>query len=92
MEYVNEYGKLVDQYKNFKNDLVKLKRKKAYEWTLLREGEKSDASAERAWDRSEDGIQEMIIRANIDVIEAKMREAWLRVEVVRDEMKYLNNK
>src|SRR5687767_9538100 len=55
--------------------LAEILSKKPEIWMKLREGVKSDTAAERAWERSDLGIQEMRLRLQMKAAEKKMSAA-----------------
>ena len=61
----HQYSKLTERY-------CELKTKKALKWDEIRKDYKSDAGAERAWDRTFDGIEQMVIKGKLDSIDKKM--------------------
>jgi len=64
-ELAHEYGYLMDKY-------CDLKAQKAREWDDIRKDYKSDAGAERAWDRTIAGIEQMVIKGKLKSNENKM--------------------
>lgn len=70
-----EKQRIVDAYSKLGEKFVELQKKKANEWMSLRNLYKSDAQAERAWDRMEPGI-EMI------EVKQKMKNYLMRISAI----------
>lgn len=75
-----EKQRIVDQYVKLGEIYVNLQKKKANEWSYLREMWKSDSQAERAWDRTEPGI-EMI------EVKQKMKNYLMRISAINTSLK-----
>lgn len=54
-------------------------------WLLLREKAKSATEADRAWEATQEGIQEMKIRLTLKALEKKMAASKSLLDVLRDE-------
>lgn len=83
MDYINttpsslaeEKNRLVNNYATLGEMYVELQKLKANEWANLRELYKSDAQADRAWDRMEPGIKMMEAKQ-------KMKNYLMRISAI----------
>ena len=65
--------------------LVEIKKFKAIQWLELRKFVKSDAQAEREWELTELGIEEMEIKAKMKAKQMKSSALRTHLEVLKDE-------
>lgn len=76
---------LANEYADLGNELIEIKMIKAIHWTELREGVKSDAQADRAWDRTEMGIREMQINSRMKINEKMISAIKTKINVMNME-------
>ena len=62
---------------------------KATTWKTIRENTKSDKSADREWDSTEFGIEEMKLKIDMKTIEKKLSASRTYLEVLTGEAKNL---
>lgn len=76
---------LANEYADLGNELIQIKMIKAIHWSELREGVKSDAQADRAWDRTEMGIREMQINSRMKINEKMISAIKTKINVMNME-------
>lgn len=76
---------LANEYADLGNELIQIKMIKAIHWTELREGVKSDAQADRAWERTEMGIREMQINSRMKINEKMISAIKTKINVMNME-------
>lgn len=76
---------LAGEYSYLSGQLERILFSKPEKWMTLREGTKSDTSAERAWDATEDGKQEMSIRLTLKRIEKMLSAANSALRIAEQE-------
>ena len=69
---VEEIAKQVDYLSILTERYVELKTVRACKWEDMRKDEKSDASTERKWERTEEGIEQMVIKYKRQSIKEKI--------------------
>ena len=74
------------RYSGFYADLVK---ERAEHYKLNRENHKSDTATERAWERTEEGVQMTIIKLKLRVIERKLSSSNTMLRMLENEAKGL---
>lgn len=65
--------------------LVKIKKMKAEMWPKLRVNCKSDTQADRAWDATPEGLEEMELRMSMKSKELRMSALKTKIDVLNSE-------
>ncbi len=78
LELSGWFGILADQ-------LQEVLKRKPEKWLEIRKEAKSSAEADKAWEASEDGLQEMKLRWDLKVCEKLMSSIRTRLEVLEKE-------
>jgi len=65
--------------------LVEIKVEKARKWDEFKKEYKSDTATEKAWERTELGLEEMKLRASMKSKELRMSAIKTMIEVLNDE-------
>ena len=86
-ELAEENIKLADYYGKVAEELIKVKTLKAEKWVFLRADCKSDTQADRAWEKTEDGLKELTLHYKLKTIEKKMSAARKMIDVLNVEMR-----
>lgn len=74
-----------EEYSRISSKLADVLRVKPGVWALLRDSVNSDTAAERAWQRTEEGIQEMECQVRRKALEKTMSALRTRIKVLSDE-------
>ncbi|MCK9370654.1 hypothetical protein M0R04_12155 [Candidatus Dojkabacteria bacterium] len=82
LEIAKEKMQLSDEYEKLGRQLVEVKIKKAKEWTEIRLTTKSDAQADRKWDRTESGLAEMKLVLAMKCKEKKMSAISSMIQIL----------
>lgn len=78
VELSAEYGKYSEEMEGILTEKPKL-------WLMIRERVKSDKAADREWDGTEMGLQEMRLRLRMKAIEKKLSAASSMIKVFEGE-------
>lgn len=84
-ETAEERVRLAGEYARDAELLTDILTKKAELWVMLREGVKSDKSADKAWDSMPLGIEEMRIRLRMKAAEKQMSAMKTLIDVANGE-------
>lgn len=82
LELSNTYGTLSDELSEILEAKPKL-------WLSIRAQTKSDTSAERAWEATESGVRETVVKLKLKAIEKRMSALRTRLRVMDAEARNL---
>lgn len=77
--------RLSAEYARLSERLADILEKKTHIWLNIRADVKSDTAADRKWDSTEDGIQEMRLRLKLKAMEKEMSAIRSHLEVLQGE-------
>lgn len=84
-ELADSRVQMAGEYARFSAQLEEILEKKATIWMSIRLNTKSDASADKHWDASEDGVKEMKLRLRMKAMEKQMSAAGTMLRVYETE-------
>lgn len=73
------------EYQTLSDQLGAILTRKPVKWLLIRQDTKSDTSAEREWQNTEDGIQETVLKLKLKALEKRMSGIKTYLDVLNAE-------
>lgn len=80
---------MAEEYSRYSGLFADLVKKRAEHYKVEREKHKSDTAVERAWERTEEGVQMTIIKLKLKTIEKKLSASNTMLRLLENQAKNL---